>query len=159
RAAGVVAASAGNHAQGVAWAARELGMRALIVMPEGAAASKVAATKAYGAEALLQGETFDDAAQVAAEAGAEQGLTLIRAFDDEAIIAGQGTIGLEILEQLPDVGTVVVPVGGGGLISGIAIAIKEARPEVRVIGVEAEGADAFSQSLASPNGQPVTLKS
>jgi len=159
RAAGVVAASAGNHAQGVAWAARELGMRALIVMPEGAAASKVAATKAYGAEVLLKGETFDDAAQVAAEAAAEQGLTLIPAFDDEAIIAGQGTIGLEILEQLPDVGTVVVPVGGGGLISGIAIAIKEARPEVRVIGVEAEGADAFSQSLASPNGQPVTLKS
>lgn len=158
REAGVVAASAGNHAQGVAWAARELGMRALIVMPEGAAASKVAATKAYGAEVLLKGESFDDAAHVAQEAAAEQGMTLIPAFDDEAIIAGQGTIGLEILDQLPDVGTVVVPIGGGGLIAGIAAAIKETRPSVRVIGVEAEGADAFHQSFESPDGQPVSLE-
>jgi threonine dehydratase len=135
---GVIAASAGNHAQGVARAAQKLGIRAAILMPEATPVTKVEATKFAGAEVILQGDTFDDAMSVARSLAAERGLTMIHPFDDPAVIAGQGTIGLEMLQQLPELGAVVVPVGGGGLISGIAIALKALRPTLRVIGVEAE---------------------
>lgn len=157
RAAGVAAASAGNHAQGVAWAARALGSRALIVMPEGAASSKVAATKAYGAEVLLAGESFDDALEIALDEAARRGMTFIPAFDDPAVVAGQGTIGVEIAAALPEVHTVVVPLGGGGLAAGIAVALKALQPSIRIVGVEAEGAAAFARSIASGNSEPVAL--
>src|SRR5262245_33446894 len=125
---GVIAASAGNHAQGVASAARQLGIYATILMPEATPITKVEATTFAGARVILQGETFDDAMHVARSLAAERGLTMIHPFDDPAVIAGQGTIGLELLQQLPELGTVVVPVGGGGLISGIAVALKSLRP-------------------------------
>jgi threonine dehydratase len=137
---GVIAASAGNHAQGVASAAQQLGIQATILMPEATPITKVEATTFAGAEVILQGETFDDAMRVARSLAAERGLTMIHPFDDPAVIAGQGTVGLEMLQQLPELGTVVVPVGGGGLISGIAVALKSLRPSLRVIGVEAEQA-------------------
>jgi threonine dehydratase len=137
---GVIAASAGNHAQGVARAAQKLGVHAIIVMPEPTPTTKVEATKFSGAEVILQGDTFDDALSVAQTLAEERGLTMIHPFDDPAVIAGQGTIGLEMFQQLPDLGAVVVPVGGGGLISGIAVALKTLRPSLRVIGVEAEQA-------------------
>ena len=137
---GVIAASAGNHAQGVARAAQKLGIRATILMPEATPITKVEATAFAGAEVVLQGETFDDAMSAARSVAAERGLTMIHPFDDPAVIAGQGTIGLEMLQQLPELGAVVVPVGGGGLISGIAIALKTLRPTLRVIGVEADRA-------------------
>jgi len=142
RARGVIAASAGNHAQGVALAAGSLGIRAVICMPEGAPISKVEATQSYGAEVVLHGSTYDDAYEKARELQAAHGYTLIHGFDDPYTIAGQGTIGLEILEQLPEVATVLVPVGGGGLIAGIALALKSLRPDVRVVGVQAAGAPA-----------------
>ncbi len=154
RQAGVVAASAGNHAQGVAYAARELGVRALIVMPQGAPTSKVAATREYGAEVVLAGESYDEAFEVALELANRRGLHLIHAFDDEAVMAGQGTVALEILDELPDVATVVVPVGGGGLMAGMAVALKAERPEIRLVGVQAEGADAVVQALARPLQPP-----
>jgi threonine dehydratase len=137
---GVIAASAGNHAQGVARAAQKLGIRATIVMPEPTPITKVEATQFSGAEVILQGDTFDDALSVAQKLAQERGLTMIHPFDDPAVIAGQGTIGLEMLQQLPDLAAVVVPVGGGGLVSGIAVALKELRPSLRVIGVEADQA-------------------
>jgi threonine dehydratase len=137
---GVIAASAGNHAQGVARAAQQLDIRATIVMPEPTPITKVEATQVAGAEVILQGETFDDALSVAQGIVQERHLTMIHPFDDAAVIAGQGTIGLEMLQQLPDLGTVVVPVGGGGLVSGIAVALKELRPHLRIIGVEVEQA-------------------
>jgi threonine dehydratase len=140
RGGGVIAASAGNHAQGVARAALQLGIRATIVMPESTPITKVEATKFAGAEVILRGETFDDAMRVARSLATERGLTMIHPFDDPAVIAGQGTIGLEMLQQLPELGAVVVPVGGGGLISGIAVALKSLRPALRVIGVEADQA-------------------
>lgn len=156
---GVIAASAGNHAQGVAYAAQRAGLRALIVMPRGAAVSKVAATKEYGAEVVLVGDTYDDASAHAQGLAAERGLTFIHAFDDPAVIAGQGTIGLEILADLPDVDVIVVPVGGGGLISGIALAARAAAGasgrRVRVIGVQAAGAPSMARSQAG--GRPITL--
>ena len=136
REAGVVAASAGNHGQAVAWAAREVGVSATIVMPEDAPMAKVDATRSYGAEVVLAGLGYDEA-QEAARERIEAGATLVHAFEDETVIAGQGTLGLELGDQLPDAETVIVPVGGGGLASGIAIALKEARPEMRVIGVQA----------------------
>lgn len=139
---GVIAASAGNHAQGVALAAQLLGLEATIVMPSGAPITKVAATQAYGARVVLSGDTYDDAYQRALEIQADTGATFIHGFDDRLVIAGQGTIGLEILAEPPEMATVFVPVGGGGLISGIALAIKSTRPEVRVIGVQAAGAPA-----------------
>jgi len=142
RARGVIAASAGNHAQGVALAAGSLGIRAVICMPEGAPISKVEATQSYGAEVVLHGSTYDDAYEKARELQAAHGYTLIHGFDDPYTIAGQGTIGLEILEQLPEVATVLVPIGGGGLIAGIALALKSLRPDVRVVGVQAAGAPA-----------------
>ncbi|MFC4249169.1 threonine ammonia-lyase [Natribaculum luteum] len=152
--AGVVTASAGNHAQGVALAASRVGVDSKIVMPENAPISKVKATQAYGAEVVLAGGDYDEAAERAHEIERGEGRTYVHAFDDEYVMAGQGTIGLEILEDRPDVETVVVPIGGGGLISGIATAIKEKKPDARVIGVQAEGASSLVQSLEK--GEVVT---
>lgn len=140
---GVIAASAGNHAQGVAYAAARAGLRATIVMPETAPLSKIMATQSYGADIVLAGQVYDEAFQRARELQQEQGATFIHAFDDEKVIAGQGTIGLEILQDLPDVSTIVVPIGGGGLIAGIAVAVKALAPHVRIIGVQASGAKAM----------------
>ena len=137
RAAGVVAASAGNQGQAVAWAAREKGIPATVFMPLDAPMAKVEATVNYGAKVELTGEGFDEAMATALEVAETSGATFVHAFEDEAVIAGQGTIGLEIAEQLPDLETLVVPVGGGGLASGIALALRELRPKVRVVGVQA----------------------
>ena len=145
RAAGVVAASAGNHGQSVAWAAREAGIRATIFMPADAAMAKVDATRSYGAEVVLAGEGFDEALAAALERVAT-GATLVHAFDDPLVVAGQGTIGLELAEQLPEVETVVVPVGGGGLAAGIALALAELRPSVLVVGVQAEACAPYAGS-------------
>lgn len=146
KARGVISASAGNHAQGVALAAQSLGIKATICMPEGAPITKVDATRSYGAEVVLYGQTYDDAYQKAVELQQAHGYTFIHAFADPYTIAGQGTIGLEILRQLPDVATVLVPVGGGGLAAGVAVAMKSLKPDVRVIGVQAQGAPAVYQS-------------
>lgn len=155
RAAGVVTASAGNHAQGVALAASRAGVDAVIVMPEYAPVSKVEATKAYGAEVVLHGVDYDAASERAHEIADDEGRVYVHAFDDERVMAGQGTIGLEIVEDLPAVDTVVVPVGGGGLISGVATAVKANNPDTRVVGVQAEGASAMAQSLQK--GERVTV--
>lgn len=155
RAAGVVAASAGNHAQGVAMAAQMLGIDATVFMPEGAPIPKERATRAYGAEVVFTGTTVDDCLRAAKEHSARTGAVLIHPFDHVDIVAGQGTVGLEVLEQVPDVRTVVVPTGGGGLIAGVAAAIKLQRPDVRVVGVQAEGAAAYPASLEA--GRPVAL--
>ena len=155
RAHGVVAASAGNHAQGVALAAQLLGIKATVFMPEGAPIPKEKATRGYGAEVIFHGRYLDDAL-VEARAFAERtGAVLIHPFDHADIVAGQGTAGLEILEQAPDVETVLVPTGGGGLLAGVAIAVKALRPDVRVIGVQASGAAAYPASLEQ--GRPVAL--
>ncbi len=146
REAGVVTASAGNHAQGVALAATRAGVDAKIVMPEHAPISKVNATESYGAEVVLYGIDYDAAAAHAHEIERNEGRTYVHAFDDPAVMAGQGTIGLEIVRQCPDVETVVVPIGGGGLIAGIATVIKE-KTDARVIGVQAEGASSAAESL------------
>ena len=146
KAAGVVTASAGNHAQGVALAATRAGVSSTVVMPEYAPISKVEATEGYGAEVVLHGEDYDEAAARAHEIEHEEGRTYVHAFDDPEVVAGQGTIGLEILEDCPDVETVVVPIGGGGLISGIATAVK-AKTDARVVGVQAEGASSVVPSL------------
>ena len=151
--AGVVTASAGNHAQGVALAATRMGVDAKIVMPEHAPISKVEATQNYGASVVLSGEDYDAAAERAHEIEREEDRTYVHAFDDEMVMAGQGTIGLEIYEDLPDVETVVVPIGGGGLISGIATALKGKDEDIRVIGVQAEGAASARASLQ--NGEIV----
>jgi threonine dehydratase len=155
RARGVVAASAGNHAQGVALAARLCGTTATVFMPVGAPLPKVAATKGYGAAVELAGHTVDEALAAAAEHARRTGAVFIHPFDHPDVIAGQGTVALEVLEQCPDVAAVVVGVGGGGLISGMAVAIKALRPEVRVIGVQAAGAAAMVKSLRA--GRPVRL--
>jgi threonine dehydratase len=136
RAAGVVTASAGNHGQAVALAAREAGVAATVFMPQDAPMAKVDATRSYGAEVVLAGEGFEGAHAAAREA-VEQGATLVHAFEDEDVIAGQGTLGLELVDQADDVETLVVPIGGGGLASGLAVALKELRPEVRIVGVQA----------------------
>ena len=156
KARGVIAASAGNHAQGVALAAANLGIPCTVVMPTGASIPKVEATRGYGATVLLQGDDFDQSQRHARRVMRENDLTLIHAFDDPAIVAGQGTIGLEMLEQAEDLDTVVVPVGGGGLISGIALAIKEMTPGIRVIGVQAEAASAVVDSYKA--NRRVTVK-
>jgi len=153
--AGVICSSAGNHAQGVALAARELGIPAVVAMASNATPAKIAATRAYGAEVVLHGRIWDEANDEAVRIAGERGLTMIHPFDDLQLIAGQGTVGLEILEDVPDVDVVVVPIGGGGLISGIATAIRTRRPEVRVIGVESSGAPAMQLSLE--RGELVTL--
>lgn len=148
----IVAASAGNHAQGVAYSASQLGLKSIIFMPSFAPPSKVNATKGYGAEVVLTGDTFDDAYAASQEYCKEKNGTYIHPFNDELIIAGQGVVGLEIFRQLPEVDTVIVPIGGGGLISGIAIALKEINPNIKIIGVEAEGA---ASMLASKNSNEV----
>jgi len=157
RARGVVAASAGNHAQGVALAASLLGVRSTVFMPAGAPLPKVAATRDYGARVRLHGQVVDETLRAAQEYAAETGAVFIHPFDHPDVVAGQGTVGLEILEQCPEVRTIVVGVGGGGLVAGVALAVKSLRPDVRVIGVQAEGAAAYPPSLAA--GRPVALES
>ncbi|HQR26051.1 MAG TPA: threonine ammonia-lyase [Nocardioides sp.] len=157
RAAGVVAASAGNHAQGVALSAQLLGITATVFMPEGAPIPKVNATRGYGADIVFHGQYLDQAIVAAKQYAADTGAVFISPFDHVDVVTGQGTCGLEILEQTPEVETVLVPTGGGGLLAGIAIAVKSQRPGVRVVGVQAEGAAAFPPSLAS--GAPVQLES
>lgn len=147
KARGVIACSAGNHAQGVALAAATHGIKALICLPDGAPISKVEATKSYGAEVCMVEGVYDDAYNRALELQKEHNYTFVHPFDDENVIAGQGTIGLEILDQLPDVDAVVVPVGGGGLISGVAYAIKNLNPNIKVYGVQASGAPSMVHSI------------
>ncbi|MFJ1745441.1 threonine ammonia-lyase [Streptomyces sp. NPDC088116] len=155
RAAGVVAASAGNHAQGVALASTLLGVRSTVFMPVGAPLPKVAATRDYGADVRLHGQVVDETLAAAQEYARDTGAVFIHPFDHPDIIAGQGTVGLEILEQCPEVRTILVGVGGGGLIAGVALAVKTVRPDVQVIGVQAEGAAAYPPSLDA--GRPVTV--
>ncbi|HEX6517468.1 MAG TPA: threonine ammonia-lyase [Nocardioidaceae bacterium] len=157
RAHGVVAASAGNHAQGVALAARLLGIKATVFMPAGAPIPKEKATRGYGADIRFVGHSVDDALVDAKKFAAETGAVLIHPFDHVDIVTGQGTCGLEILDQCPDVETVLVPAGGGGLVAGIATALKGRRPQVRVVAVQAEGAAAYPESLRQ--GKPVALRS
>ncbi|MEU2259719.1 threonine ammonia-lyase [Streptomyces sp. NPDC019645] len=157
RAAGVVAASAGNHAQGVALASSLLGVHSTVFMPKGAPLPKVAATRDYGADVRLHGHVVDETLAAAQEYADETGAVFIHPFDHPDIIAGQGTVGLEILEQCPEVRTIVVGVGGGGLVAGIAVAVKALRPDVRLIGVQAEGSAAYPPSLAA--GRPVSIES
>ncbi|MDD1714534.1 MAG: threonine ammonia-lyase [Methanoregulaceae archaeon] len=154
---GVIAASAGNHAQGVAVAARSTGIPATIVMPEWVSPSKQEATAGYGATIVLVGKSLQESIDHALALAASREMTFIHPFDDELVIAGQGTIGLEILEDLPDAGMVVVPVGGGGLIAGIATAVKERRPEARIIGVQAESSPSAVEALRA--GKPITIES
>ncbi len=156
RESGVVAASAGNHAQGVALAASLLGVRATVFMPEGAPLPKMAATRDYGAEVRLYGQVVDDTLRAAQEYAQATGAVFIHPFDHPDVVAGQGTVGLEILEQCPGVRTVVVGIGGGGLAAGVAVAVKGLRPDVKVVGVQAAGAAAYPPSLAA--GRPVTLE-
>ena len=144
---GVIACSAGNHAQGVALGATKNGIDSLICLPAGAPISKVEATKRYGAKVCLVPGVYDDAYQKALELKEEKGYTFIHPFDDEYVIAGQGTIGLELLNQLPDVEAVIVPIGGGGLISGVAYALKSLKPDVKVYGVQAQGAASMLRSI------------
>ncbi len=155
KARGVVACSAGNHAQGVALGATSNGIGSLICLPEGAPISKVEATRRLGAEICLVPGVYDDAYRRATELRDERGYTFVHPFDDENVIAGQGTIGLELLEQLPDMDAVVVPIGGGGLVSGVAYAIKNLNPRVKVYGVQASGAAAMHESVNK--GRIITL--
>jgi len=155
RARGVVAASAGNHAQGVAVAAQLLGVHATVFMPEGATIPKVEATRGYGAEVRFHGTTIDEALEAARGFAAETGAVLIHPFDHPHVVAGQGTLGLEILAKLPGVRTILVCTGGGGLLAGVALAVKSVDPTVRVIGVQAEGAAAYPASLSA--GEPLAL--
>ncbi|PYY37022.1 threonine ammonia-lyase [Curtobacterium sp. MCJR17_055] len=159
REAGVVAASAGNHAQGVAFAARELGIPATIFTPVGVALPKLQATRRYGADVVLRGHSVEEALSAAKDFAIRTGAVFIPPFDHPAVIAGQGTVGLEIVDQVPDVDTVVVPIGGGGVISGIAIAVKGMAErlgrDIRVIGVQAENAAAYPSSIQA--GEPVTI--
>lgn len=152
---GVIAASAGNHAQGVAYACREMGIKGTIVMPKTAPLSKIDATRSYGVQVELQGDVFNDAYLYAQNLQKLTNATFIEPFNDERIIAGQGTIGLEIIEKMPDVGVVLVPIGGGGLASGIAYAIKALHPKCRVYGVQAE--NAASMKLSLEHGRPIVL--
>jgi len=152
---GVICSSAGNHAQGVALAAAIHGIRAVVVMAENATRSKIEATRGYGAEVVLHGSIWDEANEKAKELVAERGLTYIHPFDDVELIAGQGTLGLEIFNDWPEVEAVIVPIGGGGLISGVAMAVKSLNPKIRVIGVESSGAPAMKGSVEA--GQLITL--
>ena len=152
---GVIAASAGNHAQGLAYHAGRCGIHALICMPLTTPLTKVSATKSYGAEVILHGANYDDACEEAVRLGEQQHLTFVHPFDDDAVIAGQGTLGLELLRQYPQMEAVVVPVGGGGLIGGVGCAIKESNPKVRVVGVQT--ARLPSMKVALTEGKPVTL--
>ena len=155
KARGVIACSAGNHAQGVAFAARDMGIPATICIPASAPLSKIEATRSYGANVVLVPGVYDDAHAEAVRLRDEQGLTFIHPFDDEHVMAGQGTIGLEIAEQLPDVDAVLVPIGGGGLIAGVASALRQLKPACRIIGVQAAGAASMADSLRA--GHILTL--
>lgn len=155
RARGVICSSAGNHSQGVALAARHYGVRAVVVMAENATPAKVAATEGYGAQVILHGSIWDDADEKALELVESEGLTYVHPFDDPQLIAGQGTVGLEIMEDVPDAQVVIVPIGGGGLISGVSMAVKAASPGVRVVGVESSGAPAMKKSVEA--GRRITL--
>jgi threonine dehydratase len=157
RARGVITASAGNHAQGVAFHARRLGVSAQVVMPLGTALVKVTNTRALGAEVVLHGQNFDEAKAEAHRLEREHGATFVHPFDDFDVMAGQGTIGLELLEQNPYLDAVLVPVGGGGLISGMAVALKETNPKIRVYGVEVSAAPSMSEARA--HGAPITVDS
>lgn len=152
---GVVCSSAGNHAQGVALAARIYGIKAVVCMAANATPSKIEATKAYGAEVVLHGTIWDEANEKAKELVRERGLTYIHPFDDMQLIAGQGTLGLEVIRDYPDVDVIVVPIGGGGLISGVSQAVKAVKPSVKVIGVESSGAPGMRDSVRA--GHVVTL--
>jgi threonine dehydratase len=152
---GVICSSAGNHAQGVALAARIHGIRAVVVMAENATPSKIAATRGYGAEVVLHGTIWDEANERAKELVVSEGLTYIHPFDDEELIAGQGTLGLEIYQDWPEVEAAIVPIGGGGLISGVTMALKSLNPKIRIIGVESSGAPAMKRSVEE--GRLVTL--
>ncbi len=154
---GVLCASAGNHAQGVAYAASKLGVKSTVFMPVFAPPLKVIATRAYGADVILTGDTFDDAFNAAMEYGAKSGATFIHPFNDKDIISGQGTVGLEIFDQLEDINAVLVPIGGGGLIAGIAIALKQLNPDIKIIGVEPDGACSMNESIKAD--KPCTLNS
>jgi threonine dehydratase len=159
RRAGVVAASAGNHGQAVAWAAREVGIKATVFMPQDAPMAKVEPTKNYGAKAELKGATFEDSLEAALAYAESSGATFVHPYEDPLVIAGQGTIGLELAEQVPDAGTVVIPVGGGGLSSGISLALRAVKPDIRIVGVQA-GLDGwtiadgiFVKSVGETTGQ------
>jgi threonine dehydratase len=153
---GVVCSSAGNHAQGVALAARLEGLRAVVVMAENATPSKIEATRAYGAEVVLHGRIWDEANEKAVELVEREGLTYVHPFDDPALIAGQGTLGMEIIEDFPEVDVIVAPIGGGGLISGIASAVGAFKPSARVVGVESSDGPAMKESLQA--GRVVTMQ-
>src|ERR1700692_4219503 len=153
---GVIAASAGNHAQGVAYHAGKLGIQAQICMPLTTPLIKVSATRGYGADVVLHGANYDEAFEEALRRSHAEHLTFVHAFDDDAVIAGQGTIGLELIEQHPDLEAVIVPIGGGGLIGGIACAVKESNPKIQVFGVEPSRLP--SMKVAVAEGKPVTLK-
>jgi threonine dehydratase len=157
RSQGVIAASAGNHAQAVAYHASNLGIRARIVMPLATPLIKVSATRGYGGDVVLHGANYDEAYEEALRLSAQEGLTFVHAFDDDAVIAGQGTLGLELLEQHPDLEVVIVPIGGGGLIGGIGCALKQTNPRIQVIGVQP--ARLPSVKVALSQGKPVTLPS
>ncbi|MEO9319650.1 MAG: threonine ammonia-lyase [Nitrososphaera sp.] len=152
---GVIAASAGNHAQGVAFAASSKKIPCTIVMPQNASPAKVSATRSYGAKVILEGSNYDEAWDSAKRIAQDEGKTIIHAFDDPTVIAGQGTVGLEIIEDLPDVSKIYVPVGGGGLAAGVAIAVKSKRPDVKIIGVESKAFPAMKESLARGSLQSV----
>ena len=155
RARGVICSSAGNHSQGVAIAARQYGVQAVVCMARNATPSKIAATKGYGAEVVLHGSIWDEANEKALELVQERGLIYVHPFDDPRLIAGQGTLGLEIIEDWPGVEMIIVPIGGGGLISGVSMAVKSVKPQVRVIGVESSGAPAMKKSVE--RGRLITL--
>jgi threonine dehydratase len=153
---GVVAASAGNHAQGVAWGAKKLGVDATIVMPRGAPLMKIQNTESFGAKVILEGESYDEAYAHASKLAKKSGKVLVHAFDDPSVIAGQGTVALELLDQLPDVDIVVCSVGGGGLLAGISVVMEELSPKTKLFAAQAAGATAMAQSLKK--GKPVTLE-
>jgi threonine dehydratase len=157
RRAGVVAASAGNHGQAVAWAAREAGIGATVYVPQDAPMAKVEAARGYGARVELAGEGFDESLAACTEHVEREGATFVHAFEDPRVIAGQGTIGLELAEQLPDVGTVIVPVGGGGLAAGISIALRAVRPDVRLVGVQARSSYTIADGIAVKHPGELTM--
>ena len=152
---GVVCSSAGNHAQGVALAAKIHGIRAVVCMATNATPAKIAATKAYGAEVVLHGTIWDEANEKAKELVRDQGLTYVHPFDDEQLIAGQGTLGLEIVQDWPDVDAVIVPIGGGGLIAGVSMAVKSHNPNIKVIGVESSDGPAMQRSVEAGELQTI----
>jgi len=155
---GVVCSSAGNHAQGVALAARIHGIRAVVCMATNATPSKVAATKAYGAEVVLHGSIWDEANEKAKELVKNEGLTYVHPFDDEQLIAGQGTLGLEVIQDWPDIDAIVVPIGGGGLIAGVSMAVKSHNPKIKVIGVESSDGPAMKASVAAGRIETIDCK-